>query len=116
MCTRGHVTGNETIIKSIINEANEEVGLELDKQDIYFIMRFKKETNQQNFFLNIFYTFTDKPLHFFKKQDSEVDELLYMNFDKFLSLIKKDTSEVMYNYYEEKELFGMLEKIVKEGD
>lgn len=112
----GHVLGNQKILECVIKEVKEEIGLDLEPDNVYFIMRFKKITGKQNCYQSAFYAFTNKPIGFFKKQDSEVDELLYMNFYTFLNLTKKEDSEVMYNYYEEEDLFNILEKIVKEGE
>lgn len=111
----GHVPYNETIIECAINEVYEEVGLKLDQDDIHYIMKFKQIKKDQKCFKNNFYTYTDKPLDYFKKQDSEVDELVYMKFDKFMEMIKGNNNQTTYDYYEEKELFDKLEKIMKEG-
>lgn len=111
----GHVPYNETILKCAINEVYEEIGLKLNPNDIHYIMKFKQIKKDQKCFKNNFYAFTDKPLDYFKKQDSEVDELVYISFEKFMNMIKGNDNYTTYDYKLEKELFDKLEKIVKEG-
>ena len=110
----GHVLYNETTMESAINEVYEEIGLKLNSNDIHFIMRTKQLRKDQKSYKNNYYAFTDKPIEYFKKQDSEVEELLYVDIDEFMNMIK-DNSRTTYNYNEEKSLFDELERIVKEG-
>lgn len=111
----GHVVKGENIKESAQKELQEEVGLSVSLGDIKHLITFKRRAQKQNCFLNVFYCFTNKDLHDLKKQDSEVEELLYMNVDEFIDKCKDETSDVMYNYYEEKEMFDMLCKCVKKG-
>ena len=111
----GHVIKGETIKQSALKEIEEEVGLKIKENDMKYIMTFKKYGEKQNCFQNVFYVYTDKRLDDLKKQDNEVEELIYMNINEFLDKCKDKYSDVMYNYYEEKVLFDKLEKIVKEG-
>ena len=111
----GHVIKGETIKESALKEIEEEVGLKVKEHKIKPLIRFKKRAKKQNCFHNIFYIYTNKRLDELKKQDDEVEELVYMNINEFLDKCKDKFSDVMYNYYEEKILFDKLEKIVREG-
>lgn len=109
----GHVIETEELIESAIKEVFEEVGLTLKKEEINFADKIKRQYDKQNCFQTVFYTFTTKDISYFKKQNSEVEELIYMEFDTFLEKLKKNDSDIMYNYNEEKELFDKLEKIIR---
>ena len=111
----GHVIKGETIKQNAIKELKEEIGLEVRDSDLKYLMTFKKNAKKQNCIQNVFYVYTDKKIYEFQKQDSEVEELIYMNIDEFIEKCKNESSDVMYNYYEEKTMFEVLKRIVKKG-
>lgn len=114
LCTPGgHVLYNESVLDAAIKEVYEEIGLKINAKDIKFISRIKQIKNDHRSFKNSYYIYTDKKIEEFKIQKSEVEKVLYMNFFQFLKMIKSNNNKTTYDYYEEKELFDKLEKIVK---
>lgn len=77
----GTVEEGETYVSNIIKEAKEEIGLEINEDDLKLISHTYRETSHK-YFSTTFLTVVDKPIEEFKKQDNEVAEIRWVNMDE----------------------------------
>ena len=114
--TGGHINYNESKIDSAIREAKEEIGVDLEKQNLELAACYVRENNYVCLY---FYDFTFEKEDF-SFDDNEVEEVKWVNFDDF-----EDFRENLKGKLKEDEVFVTYlktwakkikeEKIGKEG-
>jgi 8-oxo-dGTP diphosphatase len=74
----GHLDGDETIVAAAMREAREEVGLQLDKDDILFssVMHRKEDEERVDFFVYV-RAWKNEP---FNNEPDKCDELIWVEF------------------------------------
>ena len=82
--TGGHVSYGDDNITTVIKEAKEELGIDLNKDEIEFIYS-EKHTSA---YCDIFYVHKNIPIENFKVQKEEVDAVYWMNKEQIDNLIK----------------------------
>ena len=83
-------------------EANEELGLNLKEDDLKLLVAQTKNFRDDNkCFATCYYKIINKPLSYFKKQDEEVEELKWVDFNEFILMVKSESNCIFKNnnYY-----------------
>lgn len=75
----GHLDGDETVMAAAMREASEEVGLQLDMEDIVFssVMHRKEDEERVDFFVRV-QAWKDNP---FNNEPDKCDELVWADFN-----------------------------------
>lgn len=117
----GHVGAGEDIIVSALREVKEEIGLAIQKRDLYKVGIFKYRHQHSadlvdREFHHTFLSELKVPPSTLKMQESEVDDLALIDMDRFkyeLSLKEATTKYVPYDptYYEK--VFGAIKERLK---
>lgn len=129
----GHVKSTETPIQAILRETFEEIGLKPEElaQQLQKMMivecDFTKLGRKGRYFTHEYVAYLEHPLSYYTKQNEEVDELFFMNYEELKEKIRnkeqniriphtKETDELLYkideslyNYEKNKEKRGELE-------
>jgi len=84
--TGGHVTYGDTALKTVIKEAQEELGLTLKENEIKEIEIVKGKYG----YVSIYYCNKKIDINKLKIQEEEVDSLYWMSIDEINELIKED--------------------------
>lgn len=105
--TGGHPKSGENSIEGIITEVKEEIGLELNQENLKLYFSGKSETEQV--FWDDYYIKMDVPnIENLKLQEDEVASVEWFTADEIHRLMKED--KFFKNHYEE---FEILEKWLK---
>lgn len=107
--TGGHVDAGETVIDAIKREIKEEIGLELENKDLFFMQKFKS-TNPK-FFSYGYIALTDKDIKDYKLQLEEVDKVKYYKIEDLENEIKKGNKLFDFYYWEADDFFGQMKKL-----
>ena len=91
----GHVSANQTPIESSIREINEELGIEIEDEDLNYVLTYKKESERENYIdRQIFdcYIAKVKEIHIndITLQESEVADAKLVTKEEFKNMIKND--------------------------
>ncbi len=75
----GHLDGDETVMAAAMREASEEVGLQLDMDNIVFssVMHRKEDEERVDFFVHV-QAWQNKP---FNNEPDKCDELIWVDFN-----------------------------------
>lgn len=75
----GHLDGDETVMAAAMREANEEVGIQLDKNDIVFssVMHRQEDEERVDFFVQV-RAWQNEP---FNNEPDKCDELIWVDFN-----------------------------------
>ena len=112
-----HVKPNETATQAMLREASEEIGLK-DSQHLYQIMKKFAENKinladfgrQGRYIMHFYVAFLDNPLQSYTKQDSEVDELFFMDYEELKTRVRNGDSQMLMPKSEEAEIiFSILD-------
>lgn len=115
----GHVGEKETALQAVLREANEEIGI--DKQELCDIMRQFTDIKinladfgrQGNYICHLYLAFSRKKLEDFHKQDEEVDELFFMNYEEIKNRVRNNNEEMlMPNSSESERVFDVLDELI----
>lgn len=85
--TGGHVKKGNTNIETVIEEVNEELGLNITEKDFSLYETFKMHNKV---FFDVYYMKKDIDIEELIIQESEVESVEWMTKDKILSLIKNN--------------------------
>lgn len=108
----GHVTGYDTIEKSVIREAQEEYGIDISKYKLNYMRTIRCKNPNNNCFSNHFYILADIPLADFKIQEEELSEVLYISLENLKNLVFSNSPEVaIRNNKINEEIFASFEEI-----
>lgn len=117
----GHVQPNETTTQAMLREASEEIGLK-DFQYLCSKMQkicenqidLRKYGKQGNYAMSFYLAFLENPLESYIKQDSEVEELFFMDYEELKKRVRNDDPEMLMPKSEESEkLFSILDEKIE---
>ena len=99
--TAGHINLNESPIEATLREVKEEIGLDIQKQDLIFIDIFKSKKPNNYHYKYVYLLKTNKKIEQFTMQENEVSELLYVSIDKLNKMLKETNTELTFahQYY-----------------
>ncbi len=117
----GHVKKNEIPTQAILREAFEEIGMiptelfsklqTLNKIEV----DFSKIGRKGRYIAHEYLAFFEYPLEYYKKQDEEVDELFFWDYEKVKQEIRNKNPNMRIPYIKEtEELFKMLDKKINQ--
>lgn len=86
--THGGLRAGETSIDGIIRELKEEIGINVEKEELQLYKILKRE----NLFRYIYILFKDIPIDNYSFNDNEVMDCRYVNIEEFKEMIKKGES------------------------
>lgn len=109
----GHVNSGETEIEAVKRELSEEIGLNLEENQIELFMSYKKEVNNKTVnkkhLEDIYIAQIDaESINEFMIQNEEVEQVKWFSINELKELIPKDKLKSRNNMYEK--LFKYLEE------
>ena len=117
----GHVKPHETAIQAILREASEEIGIK-DIRQLYSQMQkiaenqidLRKFGRQGNYSMTFFLLFSKDSLEVYTKDDEEVEELFFMDYEELKRRVREDDKEMFIPKSEKTEnLFSILDEKIK---
>ena len=118
----GHVKPDETPTQAMLREAREEIGFR-DSQLLFGKMQkftqtqidLRKFGRQGNYAMTFFLAFLNFPLDTYIKNDEEVEQLFFMDYEEFKSKVRKgDTEMLMPNSEQTESIFSILDEKILE--
>ena len=107
----GHVRANEIPMQAIVREGKEELGEEAFetligkiKKVLDFEIDFTKEGRKGKYLTHEYIAYSKLPLQKYKKQDEEVAELFFMDYEEVKKLIRNKDKEMRIPYNDNIEL------------
>ena len=119
-----HVEPDETAIQAMLREAREEIGL-ADSEYLYSKMQKFAENKinladygrQGRYIMHFYLAFLDNSLESYTKQDSEVEELFFMDYEEVKRRVRSDDPEMLMPKSDEAEkIFSALDEKIKTRD
>ena len=108
----GHVVGEETIEQARDKESIEEMGIDPSKYDCKPFMVVKRQDLNNYCFTHHFYIMAEIPLSKFVIQQSELLELVYMNYNVVREKIKNGDSEIAVKWSPQmEEIFAKIDEL-----
>ena len=116
-----HVDPDETATQAMLREAGEEIGL-TDSEYLYSKMQKFAENKinltdygrQGRYIMHFYLAFLDYPLDRYVKQDEEVEELFFMDYEEVKKRVRNDDAEILMPKSDEAEqIFSLLDKRIK---
>ena len=96
----GHVVGNESLEEAVINEAKEEVGLNIKKLGYRHFFTFKKHEPNNYCYVYHYYTLANIPLDKYKIQEEELTELRYVDYDEYKAAVHGRRHDFVFKWNE----------------
>lgn len=111
---RGHVKAYETSLDAIIRETNEEIGINLVKDDIkllYSLNTIDKVDNNyiNNIFFDNYIITMNLSINDIKLQDDEVSEVKFISFKVLKNMIINKDKTLVPNYEDYKKILELLD-------
>lgn len=119
-----HVDPDETATQAMLREAREEIGL-TDSEYLYNNMQKFAENKinltdygrQGRYIMHFYLAFLDNSLESYTKQDSEVEELFFMDYEEVKQRVRSDDPEMLMPKSDEAErIFSILDEKIKTRD
>lgn len=118
----GHVKTYETATQAILREASEEIGLKDSRQLCGQMQKFAKNQidlrkygRQGNYAMTYFLVFLKYSLEFYVKNDEEVDELFFMNYEELKRRVRENDPEMLIPKSDKTEaIFSIIDEKIKE--
>ena len=116
-----HVDPDETATQAMLREAREEIGL-TDSEYLYNNMQKFAENKinladygrQGRYIMHFYLAFLNNPLESYTKQDSEVEELFFMDYEEVKRRVRSDDPEMLMPKSDEAEkLFSAVDEKIK---
>ena len=116
-----HVDPDETATQAMLREAREEIGL-IDSEYLYNNMQKFAENKinltdygrQGRYIMHFYLAFLDNSLESYTKQDSEVEELFFMDYEEVKRRVRCDDPEMLMPKSDEAErIFSILDEKIK---
>ena len=118
----GHVKPEDTVTQAILREAREEIGL-TDSESLCKKIQKLAESKinlaehgrQGRYIVHFYLAFLSNSLESYIKQDEEVDELFFMDYEELKQRVRNNDSEMLIPKSEEAEkIFSILDEKIKE--
>ncbi len=118
----GHVKPEDTVTQAILREAGEEIGLTDSESLCKKIQKFAESKinlaehgRQGRYIVHFYLAFLSNSLESYIKQDEEVDELFFMDYEELKQRVRNNDSEMLIPKSEEAEkIFSILDEKIKE--
>lgn len=116
-----HVDPDETATQAMLREAGEEIGL-TDSEYLYNNMQKFAENKinladygrQGRYIMHFYLAFLNNPLESYTKQDSEVEELFFMDYEEVKRRVRSDDPEMLMPKSDVAEkIFSVLDEKIK---
>ena len=117
----GHVKPIETPTQAILREASEELGI-TDRQVLFSKLQkiansqidLRKFGRQGNYIMTFFLAFLNDSLDTYVKDDEEVEQLFFMDYEELKRRVRENDSEMLIPKSEQTEaIFTILDKKIK---
>ena len=109
-----HVGVNQTLVDALIQKAHEEIGYDIDPNDIRFLTMLKRNEEREQRFTYFYYIKTDIDDNEIKLNDFLATEKKWFDFYELQELMLTDSDTVVFkNTPEYIKIFGELSKIIK---
>ena len=117
----GHVKPHETPIQAMLREAAEEIGLQDSQMLCSQMQKFAENQidlrqygRQGNYSMTFFMAFLSYGLDSYQKDDEEVEELFFMNYEELKRRVREDDTELLIPKSEKTEtIFSILDEKIK---
>jgi isopentenyldiphosphate isomerase len=110
----GHIPAGVSSLENCIKEAGEELGIELEKNEIKFLFRCSESTVHNNgtyvnnSFHDVFLVKKDLDLDIIELDENEVSELKFISFEKFEQMFAKKEQSLVNHEEEYSKLIELL--------
>lgn len=115
--TSGHVKENESPTQAILREVSEEIGIKPEElyEKIQELMTvetdFTKLGRQGRYFIHEYIAYVEHPLSYYTKQDEEVSEIFFMDYEEVKQRIRNKEKNIRIPYNEQtEELFSKIDE------
>ena len=117
----GHVKPHETATQAMLRETSEEIGLKDVQQVCSKMQKFaenqidlRKYGRQGNYSMTFFLLFSKESLESYTKDDEEVEELFFMDYEELKRRVREEDSEMLIPKSEKTEaIFSILDDKIK---
>ena len=107
--TAGHVDVNEEVQDAAIREVREEIGLEINKEDLIFLDVYKNEQFENMCYQYTYLVKTNCKIEEFTIQEDEVSELMYMGIEELEERVRIQDME--FGFVKKPHIKLVLQKI-----
>lgn len=113
---RGHVQAYEESIDACIREIKEEIGTNVNAQELRFLYTRKEDnepgnmTHINNLFFDNYICFKNIKLEDLKIEEEEISEIKYMPYQELEKLIRNNDNSLIPNYEDYHEIITLLSK------
>lgn len=112
---KGHVQAGETSVDACIRELSEEVGININQNELKYLYTIYEEVIKENFIEKMFYdTYIlkkDFNLNDITIQEEEVSDIKLVNSDEVISLIKTSDKSIVPNLEDYKRIVDIIKNI-----
>ena len=111
----GHVASGQTSLEAALREANEELGIKIEKEELKFLFRYQlkkilREDYINNGFFDVYILEKDIPESKIGVQEEEVDEVKYIRYKDLQKEINNKNPLYVNHKIEYDKLFEFLDK------
>ena len=113
----GHIKAGEEVLDGAIRELEEELGVEVKKDDLKYITTIKSTKNLKNMeFQYVYLLECNKKIDEYIFKDNEVSEVKYVYYEELEQMVKNKAEGLLIHEEEYKQLFKYIrQNIVKEN-
>ena len=111
----GHLSAGDDSITGAIRELKEELGLDINPDELKFIKTLKRSSRYTQSFINnefddMYILITDKDISEMKYQESEISEIFFVSYKKFKEMVKNKQEDLLMHNDEFEILFNMFDE------